>query len=185
MALLTRIRTVFTGVAGTPWYSNQYWALGSGGAQPQIDDTVTFWEDMAVMIKSTITATVEGTCAVIESTTGETVGVSSNDDGAVTFTGSGDLLPLATQGLITLRTGTYVGGREIRGKIYVPGLTEEYTTSGIINATGVGLMQAAAEGLLDESSEAWHVYSPTKNTSAEVVSVAAAGKPAVLRSRRD
>lgn len=185
MALLTRIRTVFAGVAGTPWYSNQYWAIGSGDPDPVLDDTEAFWEDMAVMIKATVTAKVEGTCAVIESTTGQTVGVKTAADRTVTFSNTGDPLPWATQGLITLRTGEFVAGREIRGKIFVPGISEEYCTNGILSTTAAGLMQTAADALLSESSEAWHVFSPTHLTSAAVTACGTTTKPAVLRSRRD
>lgn len=185
MALLTRIRTVFTGVAGTPWYSNQYWAIGSGDPDPVLDDTEAFWEGMAAMIKSTVVGTVEGTCAVIESTTGQTVGVKSAANRTCTFTNTADPLPWATQGVITLRTGEFTAGREIRGRIFVPGISEEYCTNGILSTSATALMQAAADELLSESSEAWHVYSPTHLTSAAVTAVSTTTKPGVLRSRRD
>lgn len=179
---------MFTGVAGTPWYNNLYFTWVSGQAQNLVDNVDAFWTDLAAQIKSTISATIEGSVAVINDATGDITSVESVTPGAVTFTGSGDMLPPATQMMLNLFTGTYISGRQLRGKVFLPGMIETACDSdGSPNAGFTGAQETAMEDLIAASSSPGplRVFSPTHLTSAVVQGTQAMSRFAVLRSRRD
>jgi len=104
----------------------------------------------------------------------------------VTGTEGTEKLPPATQGLIEWRTGFFVGGREIRGRTFIPGLSNSSSAAnGVPTSTWLTLAAAASTAIIGWTSSDFVVYSPTKHQKALVT----AGQPwnewAVLRSRRD
>lgn len=181
-----RVRTVFGGVAGSPWYSNLFFDdQDAGGAEGAVQAVADFWEDLRPDIRSGLSWTVEGDVAIISPGTGEMEGVFPV--GAVTGSGMGpeELLPTATQGLLRLRTGAYVGGREVRGRVNVPGLTEAASSSGVPIPTFIGRLSSAGANLVDHPDATLMVYSRKNFIASPVVSATAAPYWAVLRSRRD
>jgi hypothetical protein len=188
MATIRRVRTVFTGVAGTPWYSNMYFATSGGTAADSVANVDAFWTTLAAQINTAVTGTVEGDVAIIESTTGEITSVESVTDGTIDFTGSGNVLPPANQGMINLNTNTYAGGRQIRGKLYIPGLVVGAQNSdGTVAAAYYGAWVSVAGALKTSASTTgvWVVYSPTHHMHAAIESVTPKTTFAVMRSRRD
>lgn len=186
--IMARIRTVFLGVAGTPWYSNQYVDYSEETVQDDVNSVGEFWDALASAIASGVSWTVQGEVAHIDDSTGQTTGVTSVSSVTGAGTDTHDPLPWATQGLIRLRTGVYIGGRELRGRIYVPGLTEQNSGAGVPQTAMVEAMtNAASSSLLGPTglNGSLRVFSKKNLKSNYVVTAQAWNQWASLRSRRD
>jgi hypothetical protein len=188
MPNIQRVRVVFVGVAGSPYYSNFYVTATDSDAQPEVDEIRDFYTDIAGLISNTLSWTVEGVVANIDEASGQITGFSNNTSRTGAGTNSGDINPLANQGLLRLRTGVFTAGREIRGRLNIPGSCEASNTAGKPTSTYMTTLQTSADlHLLSATglNGAYNVYS-RKNGSTEIVSsVSVAPYWAVLRSRRD
>lgn len=187
MAQIRRVRTIFTGVAGTPWYSNLYFSSGVGlSAQAQTDLIKAFWTDMATTMHATVRWTVQPEVTIINDANGQVEGLLAVTGGTGIGSAPTDLLPLATQGLVRLQTGVYINGRGVRGKIFIPGQVEGNSTpQGVPAPSLVTFYAATANELVNDSLDSLVVYSPTNGTSVEVETASAWTNWAVMRSRRD
>ena len=180
---MRRVRTVFSGVAGSPYYSNLFFLNSGVSLQTQIDAVAQFWNDMDLLITSDCTWTVEAQAAVIESTTGLLVDVEQGT--AVNGAGgaAGASLPSATQLCINWHTGLFVSGRELRGKTFVPSLSTTVNSDGVPIASAISTAEAAGTALSQGSDLI--VFSRTHFAQEFVTGVAVMNQFAVLRSRRD
>lgn len=188
MASIRRIRTVFSGVAGTPWYSNMHFTWVNGTEQDHLDAVGDFWGAIDVLQDDAITWAVESDATVINDATGDIIAIESGVGPTGAGTATFDPLPYQTQGLVNWLTGTFVAGRQLRGKTYVPGLTENANdASGIMTTAARDVIAAAATALVAASSVPGplRVFSRKNLTSATVGSFVAPTKWAVMRSRRD
>jgi len=101
-------------------------------------------------------------------------------------TQAGDQMPPAVQGLLRMVTSQVVGGRLLRGRLFLPGAPELYNTAGgSPDATYDGIYESAAATLIANANADWMVWSLTHGVAASVGSAAVWSKWAVLRSRRD
>lgn len=184
MPFVNKVRTVWTGFGGAPGYSNLYFG-GSPPAQSCIDavrDAITILQPG---FNSGVTATIDPVVVTIDDFTGNVTGTVTGTQRVVVGTQSGELLPLATQGLIGFRTGIYATGREIRGRWFIPGMTETANVAaGVPSSSAILTFINAGNSLIGAVPE-FVVYSRTKKASASVVSAYSPTKWAVLRSRRD
>lgn len=190
MAEIMRVRTVLSGVPGTPYYSNLYFVGAPGGADAQdcLDNVAAFFNSLESTMISTCTWQSEGDVALIDPATGTLVGNASGTPGSGVGTVSGDPMPWANQGLLRLLTNTYVGGRRLRGRFFNPAQVEANSTLGVpigayvtgLNTIGTALITASAA----DSAE-WIVWSRANGTYGVITSVDTWGQWAVLRSRRD
>lgn len=197
-----RIRTVFTGVAGSPWYSNLYFDPAEGDAPVSTAQAVAaFWEDLEGDIANNVSWSIDPSVPTIDPATGDTTDYTTVNVAGGQGTNLGVLLPIATQGLITLRTSATIRNRRLIGRIFVPGLCASTSgPDGEFTGTFADRMTTAANTLRTASSggnvEALCVWSRPKGPSLEIpfqlpgsahVVTGASGalKPAVLRSRRD
>ncbi len=118
VANLYRVQTVFTGVAGSPYYSTFHFSAGFGSATAAVAAAGGFWNAVDGSMFNECTWDIPGEVEVIDDSTGNIIAV----ENATPQSGTGGLsaqpLPPATQGLIRWRTGQFVGGREIRGKTF-------------------------------------------------------------------
>lgn len=129
MAVMNRVRVVWTGVPGTPWYSNLY-TLNSAVTPAQAKArTQTLIEGLRAYVTSAVTARIEGDVSQIESTTGQTIGVTSTPFVDIVGQSSTNRLPAATQLVTQLLTGQFLNGRQVRGRFYLGGLTIGSTDS--------------------------------------------------------
>jgi hypothetical protein len=185
MANLYRVQTVFTGVAGSPYYNTLYFAAGFGTATAAVTAAAGFWGTLDGQMADDITWDIPGDVEVIDDATGNIVNVENttpqNGSGSLTAA----LLPPSSQGLIRWRTGTFVGGREIRGKTFVPGLTVSASTDGQVSTAMITAMENTATALVGSPTAQLVVWSKKNGQSATVVSSSAWSEFAVLRSRRD
>lgn len=185
---MRRIRTVFTGVAGTPWYSNLYFDASTTGSQQVVANVWNFWNTIKGQIDTRVTATVQGLVPIINDATGDIVRVESYLDVPLDCNGSGNVLPQADQTMLNLLTGTYTAGRQLRGRLFIPGLISAAANGdGTVAANFLAAQIDAAEDLRDAAvvTGAWLVWSRKNGTSDTVQSITGKTTFAVLRSRRD
>lgn len=94
-------------------------------------------------------------------------------------------LALATQGLLQLRTGSIINGRELRGRLFIPGPTEGHNDlGGRPTAAYIADVNAAAAGLVADSA-GWGVWGRASGSFVEITAATCWSQWAVLRSRRD
>lgn len=184
MTTLRRATTVWTGLPGMPGYTTLYCDSSNATPSDFTDGIGEFLTEIKTdFISQDVTATVLDEVQTVDSTNGQITGVDSGGGNKV-FTGAltQDSLPLSTQLLLQFRTGAFFGGRELRGRMFIPGLCEPSSTDGTVDPDTVSGIQGPADTLF---SVLLAVYSPTKHQWASVNSVTVWDQWAVLRSRRD
>lgn len=181
-----RVRTVFTGVAGTPWYSNLYYDdQDPGGPEGAVEATRAFWARITTLISDLVSWTVEGDVAAISPGTGQIENMFTVPSQAGSGSDAAQPLPWATQGLARLETGAYFGGRRIRGRVFIPGPTEDESAIGVPAPSYGTLLNTAITELIGSTDASLVVYSRKNFIQTPVVAGGAAPYWAVLRSRRD
>lgn len=180
-----RLRSVFTGVAGCPWYVNTHHeGTISSEAEAAATALQAFWQTQQATIPGPIRVDIEQTAVVIDPATGLQTGQLPVSAHSVSFSSSGAGLPHQVQALIRLGTGSYEGGRQIKGRIFVPGLiTGASTGQGTLNANVITSLQAAATTLSTDSKLV--IYSKKNKSATRVQTVSVWDQFATLRTRRD
>lgn len=184
---MLRVRSILTGVAGTPWYQNHYFVGDDDAAEAQtaVTDVLAYWAGLDGLMDNAITITVEGEVPHLSSSTGEIDDVFAVTGGTQQGDSSGLPMPYQTQGLITWSTGLFIGGRRLTGRSYVPGLTvDNLEADGTPSSGSISGMQAAGE-ILRDSDAGFVVWSRTHGVASAVLNVVAEDKWAFLASRRD
>jgi hypothetical protein len=119
----------------------------------------------------------------IDESSGTTLGSFAVSESAVTGADSNDAVPNASMILVRWRTGVYVSGREIRGRTFIPGCTEQSVdANGNLSSTAISAIDAGSA--LMAAGDPLCVYSPTRGSAATVSSASTWSEFAVLRSRR-
>jgi hypothetical protein len=180
-----RVRTIFTGAQGSPWLSTLNFGAAGGTAAQAVTAVAAFWGAVDVQMPGTIDWTTEADVGTY-SPAGEledvdTTTPSTGAGGA----GAGELLPRATQGLIRLRTGLIIDGRELRGRIFIPGLSESVNDNGTYAAASRATINTAAAALISDANSTLLVWSKRWATEAPALTGVTATEFAVLTSRRD
>lgn len=148
---ILRIRTVFTGVAGAPWYSNLYFGPPADptNAQQCVDAVGAFWATLATNLRLGVAFNVEGDVPAINEADGKITDQITVTPVTGGGTNAGDPLPPYTQALIRLSTNAFVNGRRVRGRIFVPGQVESNNVSGNPAGAFVTGVAAAAQALIN------------------------------------
>ena len=183
---MLRVTTEFTGPAGSPWYSQMDFDGEETSVQAQLahDAVAAFWEDLEGLITSGVSYSVLGDVEHVD-LQDQTIAVFGIQATLGAGLNSAQPAPYANQGLIQWRTGSYTGGRELRGRTFIPGLASNAVLNGVWSGPVVAGMQAAADTLVENGEAGLAVFSPTKSGIASVQSATARNLVAVLRSRRD
>lgn len=182
-----RVKVEWTGLPGSPFLSTFiFGTTGSGGAADARAGVVAFMDALEPFYTSALTASLITEVQEFDVATGDVSSSFPIAPSTHVGTLAGSRLAPTTQGLIRLRTGTFVGGREVRGKVFVPGVgTSSALATGDPNTTYTNGLQAAAQALIDYSPAAWLVWSRASGTAPVVTSASVWNRFAVLRSRRD
>lgn len=184
MALL-RLRVVWTGIPGTPYYSTHYATGDLANASSFVAAIADFWGALDGAIRNELTWLTESEVTEINPANGELTGVA----GVVAASGTGNetsqALPPANQALLRLNTGTISEGRRIRGAIYIPGLTEAVCDDGVVLSSYRGEMEDAFDVWASSSSTPPAVWSRKTGLFYQAETSTAWEQFAVLRSRRD
>jgi hypothetical protein len=151
---------------------------------------VNAWGNFLLAIRGSmddqLVANIQNEVRVIESSTGETVSVGTIAGSSVTMTGGGDALPQQIQALIRMYTNVFIGGRRLRGRIFIPGQLEANNlTTGGVNGAEVVAYDAAMDTMRAAMGTSLVIYSPTNRAFAPVTAHSTWSKWAGLRSRRD
>lgn len=181
---LWRVRTEFRGVQGTPWLSTMMFGTVNS-AQQSVNAVGVFWNALDARMVNTITWRTLNDVEEV-GVGGELIGVTQTTP--VTSVGqlAQDPLPWATQGLIRWRTGAIIGGRELKGRTFIPGLSElDNGAQGDPAGTLLTTIQNAADALIADVNSAFSVWSRRHGQVRLATVGSAIDKWAVLRSRRD
>lgn len=185
MATITvrQVRTTFSSSGAIIGYQNFFFdSVVSTAANGQAA-AYGFWGTLLPRITSGITVTVAPDQNIISVSTGNIVALETG-----TFTAgragsnTGEGLPGQVQGLVALRTGTYVNGRRLQGRVFIPGATEQ-DSQGNPTAAYVTALQNAGSGLVAAPETTPVIYSRKNLTAAPVVATIGENLWATLRSR--
>jgi hypothetical protein len=190
-----RVRTEITAVSGSPYLSTFHFP-GSGGtdAEAAADGARAFWAEIVASMAAPTSVQVVGEVEEFEPETGNLLAVFQSEQAVLVASGSGDPLPWATQGLIRWRTGAFIDGRELRGRTFIPALTEGHSTQGRPTAALITILNTAAGAVNDLlgvwqrprlASEGPPVVEARDGQIVPVASFSVWTQWAQLRSRRD
>jgi hypothetical protein len=184
---MLRFTTEHTGRPGAPYFTT----LFTNGTTAEMADAgavaiADFWEDIAGMITAGLVSNVHEEVDLVDPATGLITDTFTSESDAHTSTGNAPLPP-ATQGLVRLRTNTFVAGRRVLGRIFIPSLANDAQLVGEPSAAFIAAMDGATTTLLEGLAVAGDmvVYSRTHFTAAPVTGHSTWNRFAVLRSRRD
>lgn len=181
------IRTDLTGLSGGPYLSTMHFAGSTlANAQDAADAVRTFWNAVRGEFSPAQTAQVQSDVTVLDDITGEPTGLHQvTAPAAVVGLAAGEALPYGVQELVRWRTGSYIAGREIRGRTFIPGMCEPQNDNGRPTAASVATITAAAAALIADPDCNLIVYSRKNQTGSQVQSGTCWNQFANLRSRRD
>lgn len=200
---LIRVQTVWTGVAGAPYYTNVYCIgpLSTGNGASMHAAWHAFLNSLVSTLTSGLVATVEPELLEFDETNSNVTGAGSAVQSSVNFTGLGDDLPHMSQALVQWHTSGIVHNRRVRGRTFIPGALEAENGPDGTPLAAVGTpLQSAIDTYLSTMSGRARVWSrkfeqldpgkaesnPSRPGSAHAIeSGTVAPYWAVLRSRRD
>lgn len=185
MVDIYRVQLVSQGVAGSPYYTTFHFLGASGSPAQAAADAAGFWGAVDAYMDSSLIWDLDTAVETIESTTGNIVGVTDVPPASGTGGTTGDVLPPATQALVRWRTGQFVGGREIRGKTFLPAIGEINSVEGQPASAMTTGIENAALALFSSPNSQLVVYSRKNGQAAPVTAASLWSEFAVLRSRRD
>lgn len=185
---MLRFTTLMSGHSGGPYYSTFYTGgTTAGEASAGATALRTYWDGVKGYITSGGTITLVPEVDYIDPATGNILDTFPATFAAVATTGNA-ALPKATQFLVRLRSSTFLNGKRVQGRHFIPALANDAQVGGKPNATAVTSISTHANTLATNLSPAggWVVYSRTNGQAAAITSVTVwATEFAVLRSRRD
>jgi hypothetical protein len=188
---------LFSGVPGTPWYSNQYFnnSIAGDNSAAAVAAVNNFWTAMRGAISDNVSWTVQGDVAQIDEASGDLVGVQNVTSLTNTGASIDEELPFHTQALVTLNTNRFIHSRRLRGRVFIPGLGEANNFAGLPSSTLRAALDAAMEVMIADPNAPLVVYSrpfagTEKNPArlgsfGNVESADVSPRWAVMRSRRD
>ena len=184
---VARVRTLWTGVAGSPAYSNFFFDATSTDAGVYQAQVLEMWVAGRAALRSGLTIAMVNPIPIIDVATGEVVDVAVGDGGSTTGTDTGDALPPANALLARMHTGVFVGGREIRGRCFVPYFTEASNSGGQPSSATVSGWNGLFTDLqaIDNANGAMTVYSRAHARAEYISAFDVWNQWGSVRSRRD
>ena len=181
-----RVRVTWT---GTPvqggGLSTFYFNDGGGTAQQAATAVSTFLGTLDANLSTALAWTTEGDVDSIDPATGDLTGTTSVATGSGVGSNVAEVLPPAAQGLLRLRTGLIVAGREVRGRMFIPGFCENNQAFGTPDAGTQANVNNAYATFLADANSIPVVWSRAHGVERVIASGTMWNKWAVLRSRRD
>jgi hypothetical protein len=165
--------------------------VDAGGVPASVGDYAdsfhNFFEDLVGLIDSAATVQVDDTHPAYIRTTGVLAGFGTSDEDAVVGEATGEDFPRGLQLLVHFHTGFILEGRELRGRMFIPALTEASNNFGVPAAAHVSIVQDALDLMLFDSSVGFNnagvVYSRAHNRAAYITSATVAPRFAWMRTR--
>jgi len=184
MSTLFRVRTSITGGPGGNELNTMYFNAASGTEQQAADAVRAFWSALSTQIKTGYTFTVESLVYSIDSATGLATSTEGTTTTQVTGGSSGTSLPPASQGVVRLHTGLFIAGRELTGKIWIPGPTTDQNSGGVPSSAYLAAVNDAVDDLQTAVNVGLVVWSRKHFQFFAVTSASTWNQWGVLRSRR-
>lgn len=165
-----------TGGGGTStfWFES---ATGTSVQQARLVDILDGWAEFA---HEEYSATIQPTVDIVDDTNGQIVDqVTITPAAAVAGTETGIPCPNQSQIVAALKTGVFVNGRRLQGRVFFPGVSMLNVLDGEFDTSQATALVAAlaAGGMV--------VFSPTHLTSDTVTTAVVGSEIKVLRRRRD
>lgn len=183
---MRRVTTLLSGVDVTGGGINRlYFAEGVGTSSDCTTAVRNFWTALNSVMASATVWQVLPTVETIDPVTGQITQVASASGFNGAGTNGSSALPNQVQGLIQWRSGVYVGGRELRGRTFVPGPTTAASTAGLPNAAYLTALDTAGDALIADANTALLIWSRAHGQEVTASVSTPWSKFAVLRSRRD
>jgi hypothetical protein len=197
---MLRVRTVFTVPPGTPWLSTMYFNGASQAlADAAVVDVGTFWGSVDALMNTAVSWATDADVAQLDEETGDLETSYATTPQTGSGASAGDLLPLVAQALVRWRTAGVVNGRHVRGRSFVPGVTEAFASGGRPIAGALTTMTTAAGILVSSANSELAIWSrpfdgdptadppidPRVGTTHTVTSGSPWSEFASMRSRRD
>ena len=183
-----RIRVAFTGIAGTPGVATHYFGGDATTAgQAGADGAAVLWNAVKPLLHPSLHWAIEPTAVDVDPVTGNATGVTA----VVGASGIGgligqDLAPTGCQGVLRWHTGEYVGGREIHGHTFVPGLTIQSLLGGSgMNSSHVTTLTAACASFIAAAGSDPVIWSRKHAVGYSILAGSCWNEYGMLRSRRD
>lgn len=148
-----RVRTVHSGLVGGPYLSTHYFDATSDGTQQDAATLVeSFWDDLKAIIAIPNAMNVENVVQTVQETTGNIINEQPVTTVTLNGTNPNNTEWTAKQGVLSFRTNSFVGGRRLYGRTFVPGVCggsgEQQPVQAYIDA-----MTFAGQELIDNSNE--------------------------------
>lgn len=156
---MRRIRVVWSGIAGTPFLQTLFFDATTGTAQENVDELASSLQGANTLFPTELRWTIQDDIEIVDPVSGQTVDLVTAAGSTQTGSSTAELLSLGTQGLLWLRTGVWIGGREVRGKFFWPGATENANDDGQPTSAYTTAMQANAQALIGQATVNLVVYS--------------------------
>lgn len=185
---MLRIRSLWTGVAGSPYYTNMYFGTDNTSVEAQARATAvrTMVSQWMSSVRTDLTWNLDPQALVIDPATGLASGEFTVTGNPIAGTGAGDPLPPFTQLLARLNTPGFSSGRRIRGHLFIPGFVESTSAAGGRPTDGIKTVVGdALNNFIGTGDSRVGVWSRKAGTFTEVSGITVAADWAVLRSRRD
>lgn len=173
--------TVVGGGLSTHYFTGDDTQTGANNAAAALN---TFWDAICLQLGNATAWSLDPIVAVLDvngEQTGQFTVAAQSGAGALTATYEA----IATNGLIQWRTGAFVGGRQIRGRTFITGITQANVSGGAPHSNIITAVNNASAALVADANTTLAVWSKKNALTASVSSGTMWTKYAVLRSRRD
>jgi hypothetical protein len=179
-----RVRAQWTGGIGGPYLTTTYFDDIAGTAPNANAALGAFLVAVRSLVSTTISMATLSQVDQVDATTGHVTSSVGVTPVSTTGTGAGDVLPPASQGLCQLFTGVYLNGRQVRGRLFLPGMLESNSTLGVPTAGSITTVNGALAAFIADANSVWGVYSRRNHDFNTISSAIQWTTWAQLRSRR-
>lgn len=184
MADIWKVVTRFNGTVGGPGTNTLYFDGAATTASAANAAAGAFWTSYSPFMCPPLTWATDPQVEKIDVATGGLVSITAVTPVSGAGSSGTDPGPWANQGLLQLRTGNIVGRRELRGRIFLPAVSENSNTNGVPNASYKSSVDGFGATLIAAASASLVVYSKTHTAAFHATSATTWAEWAVLRSRR-
>lgn len=156
---LLKLVTRFTGAQGSPWLNVLHFSgLAPYTAQDAADAGAAFWGSVDALMDNSVSWVQDPTVVEFDEADGTPTQFHTISPGSGTGAVADISLPYAAQGLIRLYTGAVVNGHQVRGRIFVPGITRNNLGEGVLNSAAITAFNTAVATLISDADSELDVW---------------------------
>lgn len=187
---MARVRTLITGVGGSPYYLTGYFEAPGGDP----NDYAEAWHQFVgngitgqtASYPISATLTTEANLQVVDPVSGDVQGFLESEQIVTSGSSTSPMLPPSNQYLVRFTTGVYIDGRQVRGRTYIPCPSlAGATAQGTVSAGDRIALTDRGQALIDDPDSNFVIWSKKNQRWHSAVNADCWSQYAVLRSRRD